>query len=485
MTSVEAAALAVVALPALAAGALALVGSPRAARTVALGVAVVVAALSVALAVRALARPDDPVAGAWLALDAAGGVVLAVDGVVGLVAVLVSPAFLAGRSAAARRSYAMALFAFWSLLLAVPLAGNLAAAWLVVEATTAASALLVGFSGRRHALEAAWKYLVLTTLGLGVALFGIVVLEASGVPGEGAAGLAWGALHQAAPGLDPDVARVAFVLLLGGLAAKVGWAPVHNWLPDAHSEAPPPVSALLSGALLPSVLLVAWRVQDALAPAVGATMSERTLLVLGLGSLAVAVPFLWRPLPWKRLLAYSSLEHMGVIAVGIAFAHPLALAGVVIHIAGHAVAKTLGFVGAVPLLDDHPAAATHAATGVARTRPALAATLALSLAALAAVPPSPLFVSELLIVAGGYAGGHPWAATATLALLALGFLGLAHAAIELLAGRSWRSRAQEPRGLRGTLVLGVAAVPALLALAVAAIALPGSAIVEALGRGLT
>jgi len=157
VTSVEAAALAVVALPALAAGALALVGSPRAARTVALGVAVVVAALSLALAARALARPDDPVAGAWLALDAAGGVVLAVDGVVGLVAVLVSPAFLAGRSAAARRSYAMALFAFWSLLLAVPLAGNLAAAWLVVEATTAASALLVGFSGRRHAREAAWK----------------------------------------------------------------------------------------------------------------------------------------------------------------------------------------------------------------------------------------------------------------------------------------------------------------------------------------
>ena len=165
------------------------------------------------------------------------------------------------------------------------------------------------------------------------------------------------------------------MLLLGGLAAKVGWAPVHNWLPDAHSEAPPPVSALLSGALLPSVLLVAWRVQDALAPAVGAATAERTLLVLGLASLAVAVPFLWRPLPWKRLLAYSSLEHMGVIAVGIAFAHPLALAGVVIHIAGHAVAKTLGFVGAVPLLDDQPAAATHAATGVARTRPALAATL--------------------------------------------------------------------------------------------------------------
>ena len=126
----------------------------------------------------------------------------------------------------------------------------------------------------------------------------------------------------------------------------------------------------------------------------GATAAARTSHPFGLVSLAVAVPFLWRALPWKRLLAYSSLEHMGVIAVGIGFAHPLALAGVVIHIAGHAVAKTLGFVGATPLLTTSRRPATHAATGVARTRPALAATLALSLAALAGVPPSPLFVSS-------------------------------------------------------------------------------------------
>jgi hydrogenase-4 component F len=123
--------------------------------------------------------------------------------------------------------------------------------------------------------------------------------------------------------------------VLAGLAAKIGWAPVHNWLPDAHSEAPAPVSALLSAALLPAVLLVAWRSSQALGPAIGANTARSVLVGFGLLSLAVAVPFLWRPLPWKRLLAYSSLEHMGVIALGIGFGTPLALAGVAVHIAGH------------------------------------------------------------------------------------------------------------------------------------------------------
>ena len=109
------------------------------------------------------------------------------------------------------------------------------------------------------------------------------------------------------------------MLILAGLATKIGWAPVHNWLPDAHSEAPPPVSALLSAALLPTVLLVAWRALATLAVAVGAGAAGALFVGFGLASLIVAVPFLWRPLPWKRLLAYSSLEHMGVIALGIGF----------------------------------------------------------------------------------------------------------------------------------------------------------------------
>jgi len=187
------------------------------------------------------------------------------------------------------------------------------------------------------------------------------------------------------------------------------------------------------------------------------------------------VPFLWRPLPWKRLLAYSSLEHMGVIALGLGFGGPLALAGVVVHIAGHAAAKALGFYAAVPLLSHEPRAGGHAVGGVARTEPALAAAMGISLSALAGLPPSPLFFSEVLIVAGGFAAGRPWTAGASAVLLSLGFLGLAHALLDTLAGRARHgSERRQSVGLRTVTILTTITVLSLLALTVAAFWLPGS-----------
>jgi hydrogenase-4 component F len=428
-----------------------------------------------------LVDSDDPTVGKWLVLDAAGGLLIAVVGTVGLASVLASPAYLGTVAGRPVRTYFVLLFAFWTLLLAVPLAGNLGAAWLLVEATTAPSALLVGFSGKARALEAGWKYLILTSLGLGVALLGIVFL-AAGVPG-GLGALSWVRLGTYASG--SETALVAYLLLLAGLAAKIGWAPVHNWLPDAHSEAPAPVSALLSAALLPSVLLVAWRSEQALAPVVGERTAQNVLVAFGLVSLGVAVPFLWRSLAWKRLLAYSSLEHMGVIALGIGFASPLALAGVALHIAGHAIAKALGFYAATPLVGHEPHAAGHAASGVARTQPALAASMGISLGTLAGLPPSPLFASEVLIVAGGFQAGYGWAAGGAAVLLALGFLGLAHALIETTAGKAGRRAAPPVPGLRGVTVFASLSVVALVALAASAFWLPGSAFVAALAKGIT
>jgi hydrogenase-4 component F len=451
----------------------------------ALGAALPTSVVAIALSVSAMWSPSDPSIGDWLVVDAAGGLLIAVIAVVGLGSVVASPAYLRSAHgslvshARRERTYYAVLYAFWAILLAVPLAGNLGAAWLLVEATTAASALLVGFSGKPRALEAGWKYLILTSLGLGVALLGIVLL-AAGVPGGGLGALSWEALSAYESG--GDVALVAYLLLLAGLAAKIGWAPVHNWLPDAHSEAPPPVSALLSAALLPAVLLVAWRSERALAPVVGEETAETVLISFGLLSLAVAVPFLWRALPWKRLLAYSSLEHMGVIALGIGFATPLALAGVAIHIAAHAVAKALGFYTATPLLEHDARSAGHAVTGVARTEPALGGAMGISLGALAGLPPSPLFVSEVLIVAGGFQAGRPWAAAAMALLLALGFLGLAHALLETTAGKA-RRRRPRASGLRTVTALASVSVVLLLALTAAAAWLPGTALVDALVEG--
>jgi hydrogenase-4 component F len=487
VTSRELLAVALLLAPTLTAILVALV--PRGLVTrVALASAFVSGALAAALAAVALLDPDGSTVGTWIVVDPAGGLLVGVVGLVGLASVLVSPAYLQTvRSSLVpderrERIYFLLLYCFWAILLAVPLAGNLGAAWLLVEATTAASALLVGFSGKARALEAGWKYLILTSLGLGVALLGIVLL-AAGVPGGGLGALSWHALTTYSAG--ESGALVAYLLLLSGLAAKIGFAPVHNWLPDAHAEAPSPVSALLSAALLPAVLLVVWRCEQALAPVVGARTAQSVLIAFGLVSLLVAVPFLWRPLAWKRLLAYSSLEHMGVIGLGIGFATPLALAGVVIHVVGHAIAKALGFYAATPLLTHEPRAGGHAVTGIGRTRPALGATMGISLGALSGLPPSPLFVSEVLIVAGGFEAGRSWAAAASAVLLSLGFLGLAHALLELTVGKARRRDAGELPGLRGLVVLAAVSLVLLLALAAAGFWLPGSELVQALSRGIS
>jgi hydrogenase-4 component F len=218
---------------------------------------------------------------------------------------------------------------------------------------------------------------------------------------------------------------------------------------------------------------------------VGERTAETVLIAFGLVSLLVAVPFLWRALAWKRLLAYSSLEHMGVIALGIGFATPLALAGVVVHVAGHAIAKALGFYAATPLLAHEPRAGGHAAGGIGRTSPALGASLGISLGALAALPPSPLFVSEVLIVAGGFQAGRPWAAAAAAILLALGFLGLTHALLETMVGKPRRRDAARLPGLRGVNALTAVSLVLLLALAAAGLWLPDSDLVESLARGIS
>jgi hydrogenase-4 component F len=200
------------------------------------------------------------------------------------------------------------------------------------------------------------------------------------------------------------------------------------------------------------------------------------------------VPFLWQSMPWKRLLAYSSLEHMGVIALGIGFGTTLALAGVAVHIVGHALAKALGFYAATPLLAHEPRTAGHPARGLGRTQPSLAGVLGLSLGTLAGLPPSPLFVSEILIVAGGFAAGRPWTSGLAALLLTLGFLGLAHALIETTAGgapaRHRSARDRSTPGLRGVVLLAGFAVPCLLGLSAVAVWLPRSAIARALVRGI-
>ena len=328
----------------------------------------------------ALARGGQPaLQGQWYLLDGASGLLLAVISVVGLCSALRLtglPAHAAGAAGApppARAaSTTRALFLFWAALLAVPIAGNLAAAWLIVEATTAASALLVAFTGRRDALEAGWKYLLLTTLGLSVALLGIVVL-AIGQANAGHHGLHaldWHALrlaaHAAAEGAD--AARVRAAARRARDEDRLGAGPqLAARRPQRGAAADQRAAVRGAAAERAADRLAGQADPPALrrAPGRRARCSSR----FGLASMLVAVPFLWRSLPWKRLLAYSSLEHMGVIALGIGFGTPLAIAGVVLHVAGHALAKSLGFYAALPLLRVDPRPPSSAAARRGRREP--------------------------------------------------------------------------------------------------------------------
>ncbi len=422
----------------------------------------------------------------WIQLDPMGSVFLGVNGLIGGISALVSPAYLAdqerGLFGGGSRWYYLGLYLFWAALLAIPVVANLGLAWLLIEATTGASALLVAYSGKRRALEAGWKYLLLTTFGLTVALLGIVFLYAAVAPhGAGPAALDWGSLRAAAHSLPHQTAVISLVLVIGGLAAKIGWAPVHHWLPDAHSEAPAPVSAMLSGALLPSVMLIAWRVQAAVGAGPGAAISRNLFTAFGLASLAVAVPFLWRPMPIKRLLAYSSLEHVGILALGIGFDQPLAFAGVIMHVWGHALAKSLGFYATMPIFRLQSTAMRRPAVGVARLSPDAGAALGLSILSLSGLPPSPLFFSELFILLGGVAA-HQYVVVALAAvMLALCFIGLAQQLIEGLLGRPRRL------GLPGSARGGIRALTfafgiGLLGLAALTYYLPGSAFLDAFRR---
>jgi hydrogenase-4 component F len=450
--------------------------------------AVATAVAGSSLVALALVEVHDPLRSGGVTVDAAAAVFLAPIVVVGAASALLSASYLDGTEhrffpeAHARRWYYLAFFLFWAALLGVPIAGNLGEAWLLVEATTAASAMLVAFSGRPLALEAGWKYLVLTTAGLVLALLGIVVVYvASPQRSHGLGGLDWTTLAGVADSIPHKTAVAGLILIVVGLAAKIGWAPVHNWLPDAHSEAPPPVSALLSAALLPAVVLVAWRATRALEPAVGAHTTHHLLIGFGLLSLAVSVPFLWRPLAWKRLLAYSSLEHMGVIALGIGFGSRLALAGVVIHVTGHALAKSLGFYTATPLLQVQPAVAFRSPRGLAQTDPPLAGAFGISLVSLSGLPPSPLFFSEVFVLLGGFLSGHVVVAGLAAGLLALGFLGLVHALIEGLAGRG-RTKSANGGSIPQIAPVTVLFAAALVALAASAFAVPHSALLDELTR---
>lgn len=385
--------------------------------------------------------------GGWLRVDSLALVFLvATTFLYCLTAVFAVGYAAADRSGGAvyrRRLFAgLNLFA-WSMAVA-PLVDNLGLLWVAIEVTTVLSALLVAMEGTDGAIEAAWKYILIASLGLGLSLLATAVMYHAGSPVLGSTyDLSYSKLLGAASRFPASTVRLSYLLAVLGFGTKVGLFPVHTWLPDAHSEAPTPVSALLSGSLLATSFYAILRFYQLSERSAGAAFSRDVLGGFGVATLTLGAVYLASQRDLKRLLAYSSIEHMGILAIGVSFASPLAVAGTLLHVLAHAAAKGTSFFGAGSVARKLRTKDLERIQGRARLLPWTGPLLIAGMLGLSAMPPFGTFRSELSIVAGGLAGGagantaEQVVAVVLVVLVTLAFLGLSwHMTQSMLAPAS-------------------------------------------------
>jgi len=313
------------------------------------------------------------------------------------------------------------------------LSNNIALMWVGVEATTLGSAFLVGLYGHKSSLEAAWKYVLICSVGVAFALFGTILVYSNSfnVLQNAHNSMLWTEIVKHAQLLDPMVMKLAFVFILIGFGTKAGLFPMHAWLPDAHSEAPSPVSSLLSGVLLKCALFAIIRYYIVVGKAIGGAFPSTLLLVFGILSIAFAAFFIFSQRDIKRMLAYSSVENVGIIATGLGLGGPLGIFAALFHTINHSIAKSLMFCTSGNILIKYGTRDLNIIKGMLKVVPFTAFLLGSGALAIAGSPPFNVFISELLTVTAGLKGGYLW-----LMILVLLFLLVVFAAFLRLIGEA-------------------------------------------------
>ncbi len=285
------------------------------------------------------------------------------------------------------------------------IANNIGLMWVGVEVATLSTVMMVGIYRTPEAIEAAWKYFILGSVGIGLAFFGtiLVYLVAQEVVGEGLPAMSWDLLVRSAPMLDPKLLSLAFVFLLVGYGTKVGLAPFHAWLPDAHAEGPTPISAVLSGLLLNVALYALLRFKMVLAGNASAIDVGAIMVGLGLISLVFAAFMLYRRRDIKRLFAYSSIEHMGIAAFAFGMGGPLANFAGLLHMTMHSLIKSGIFFSVGHIAQVKGTQRIAAISGISVTHPVLALLFSLGVIAIAGLPPFGMFTSEFMLVSSTFA----------------------------------------------------------------------------------
>ena len=323
------------------------------------------------------------------------------------------------------------LFVF-TMLVAVT-TDNLGVMWVAIEGTTLATVFLVNLHQTRTSLEAAYKYLILSSVGIALAFIGTALVYYAGAAKAGEIAVNWSALRAAADSLNPDVVRLAFVFIVIGYGTKAGLAPMHTWLPDAHSEAPAPISALMSGVLLNVGLYAIMRFKAVVDAATGPEFAARLLIGVGLFSLLVAAAFLVRSRNYKRMLAYSSVEHIGIICLGLGFGGYWGVFGALLHVVNHALSKSLLFILSGNILLKYHSAEIRDVRGLLRAAPWTGALFLAGTFALIGLPPFAPFISEFIIFRAGLES-HAWAAASGVILLIVVFGGMLASINRMLYG---------------------------------------------------
>jgi hydrogenase-4 component F len=424
--------LATLVAPLATAGIGAVPGPRRPKEAVLLGGLAATLALTLATAGRYLAGETPVAFGGALRVDGLSALILVLTALVGLLSGFYSVGYLernerAGFVSARRRTELLALVpAYVGAMLLVAASNNLGILWIAVEATTLASVFLVAFHNRDTSLEAAWKFLVLGSVGLAFALLGTVLLFASGrgVLGEQMSALDWTRLLAHAAELHPFTVKLAVVFALIGYGTKAGLAPMHTWKPDAYREAPSPAGVLMAVGMLNCSLYAVLRVHLVSKAVLGPQFSGRLLLGLGLASVLVATPFILIQWNLKRLLAYSSIEHVGIMAIGFGLGGEAAAFGALLHMTYHTFAKPVAFFSAGTLAQLHRSSDFDDIGGgtLART-PVASALLLLGTLMVTGSPPFGLFFSEMTILRAGFLGPHVGVVSVFLASLVVLFCG--------------------------------------------------------------
>ncbi|PWC36593.1 hydrogenase [Azospirillum sp. TSO35-2] len=401
--------------------------------------------------------------GDWLFIDPLGAIFMMLIGVVGLLTGVYSIGYIrhdveAGLLDAGKvRVYYgfFSLFLF-TMLLAVT-ANNIIMMWAAIEATTLGSAFLVGLYGQKSSLEAAWKYVIICTVGVAFGLYGTVLVfsNAADVLADPHQAVLWTALVGHAAELDPMLVKLAFVFALIGFGTKAGIFPMHAWLPDAHSEAPSPVSGLLSGVLLKCALLIVIRFYVITVGTVGIAFPQMLLLTLGVLSVGVSSLLFFVQQDLKRKLAYSSIENVGLIVVALGIGGPLGIAAALLHSINHSFTKALFFCSSGNVLMKYGTRDLRSVKGILRVAPVTGLLMMGCALALAGFPPFNIFVSEFMVFMAGLNEGYVWVMLLCALFLCVTIAGLVKMVADSVLGKSPETMAKGDVGWRALAPLAV------------------------------